>query len=77
LSIPRKEDVTMWVPIFCDCNDKKKGWHAKHWEVCRCACGRMFWAVQPVRSGPFVAAFWPGNAHVGEFENGFPKRRMQ
>jgi hypothetical protein len=44
----------------CECGLKPGQYYLKHYEVCRCQCGRFFWALQPKRSGPLKAFIWPG-----------------
>lgn len=45
--------------VECAC-DKKIGGYFKHYDVSRCSCGRAWWAVRPLRSGPLELKPWPG-----------------
>jgi hypothetical protein len=69
-----RNDSRQWVALNCDCG-AGGGQYLAHWELCRCKCGRMFWALQPNAGGPLVARHWPGSFNVGAFVNGFPGRR--
>lgn len=48
-----------FVRLQCDC-ETKGGQYLNHYDLVRCSCGRMFWALQPQRGGRLVAFPWPG-----------------
>ncbi len=56
-------DAKEWVNSCCDCGTKG-GQYLRRYELCRCSCGRMWWALRPKRNGPLVAFFWPGDARM-------------
>jgi hypothetical protein len=67
-----QSDQAQWVPLECACG-QAKGQYLKHYELCRCVCGRFYWALQPHRDGPLVAMLWPGDARTGPTKDGFPQ----
>lgn len=44
------------------CADCRKAWSVdvRHYDRIRCACGKTYWALRPIRSGPLVMNPWPG-----------------
>jgi hypothetical protein len=68
----KREAGYQWVPLNCDCGSKG-GQYLGHWQICRCSCGRYFWALQPLKRGPLVAKFWPGDFRTGALNNGMPR----
>lgn len=57
----KASDKEQWVNSVCDCGSKG-GAYLKHYQLLRCSCGRMFWALRPKRNGPLVSYPWPGFA---------------
>ena len=55
----RAADKEQWLPNNCDCGSKG-GAYLKHYELMRCSCGRMHWALRPTAGGPLVLYPWPG-----------------
>jgi hypothetical protein len=45
-----------WLAMLCDCGNKLVA-HLKHYDVVRCECGRLYWALQPKRDGQLT--FFP------------------
>jgi hypothetical protein len=43
----------------CDCG-KGNGAYLNHYDIVRCNCGAMWWALRPLRNGPLIAFPWPG-----------------
>jgi len=50
-----------WVNLECECGSRG-GQYLQHYQLCRCSCGQMFWALREKRDGPLKAYVWPGNA---------------
>jgi hypothetical protein len=69
-SQPAVETPRQYVPIPCECSEGKKGQYLEHYEIVRCNCGRVWWALQPDAGGPLVAHVWPGNYRTGPLKNG-------
>lgn len=53
------ERSVRWVPHNCECGSKG-GQYLGHYDLMRCNCGRMHWALQPQRGGPLLLYPWPG-----------------
>jgi len=49
-----------WVSHTCGYCGSKGGAYLVHYDLMRCTCGKMFWALQPHRGGPLVLFEWPG-----------------
>jgi hypothetical protein len=56
----KPSDDQHYVTIECGFCGKKGGAYLRRYELMRCACGKMFWALRPVQSGPLIAFPWPG-----------------
>jgi hypothetical protein len=65
-------ETRQWVPLKCDCG-AKTGAYLNHYDICRCVCGRNYWALRPVHKGPLVAFYWPGNYHTGRLTGGLSR----
>lgn len=50
-------DSARYVRVVCECGFRG-GNYLRHYQVCRCVCGRFYWALQPKRNGPLVAFAW-------------------
>lgn len=56
----KPETPKPWVSLkACECG-KGTGQYLNHYDLVRCSCGVMYWALQPKRGGPLVAYPWPG-----------------
>lgn len=53
-------DVTQFMSIVCEC-EKKCGGYLRRYELVRCFCGRIYWALRPKRNGPMRLFPWPGD----------------
>lgn len=56
---PSEPLKTQYCNIECECGHKV-GTYFVHYQVARCNCGRAYWALQPLRTGPLVLKLWPG-----------------
>lgn len=59
----RPPDYKQWVELKCECG-AGGGQYLRHYELCRCSCGEMFWALREKRDGPLKAYVWPGDARM-------------
>lgn len=50
---------TQWLTHTCGYCGKKGGAYLAHYDLLRCTCGKMFWALQPQRNGPLVIFYHP------------------
>lgn len=50
-----------YVSHVCGFCGVKGGAYVNHYDMIRCSCGKMFWALQPQRGGPLIFFRWPGN----------------
>jgi len=53
------ERVTMFCSVKCDCG-QTHGATLGHYDRVEGSCGKIYWALQPRRNGPFVLFSWPG-----------------
>lgn len=51
--------ITQAVSVRCACG-KVHHWHLGHYGRGLAPCGRIYWALQPERSGELVMFPWPG-----------------
>jgi hypothetical protein len=61
--LKKADEPKQWVRLDCDCG-AKSGQYLGHYDLCRCVCGKWFWALQEKRGGPLVAYVWPGDASM-------------
>jgi hypothetical protein len=52
-----------WCALECECG-AKGGQYVRHYDLVSCSCGRMYWALQAKRDGPYELVLWPGSYHV-------------
>lgn len=58
----RAVDEMEHVNVPCACGSKG-GANLRRYDLVRCKCGKMYWALRPDRGGPLVAFPWPGQVH--------------
>ncbi len=56
----KKRGGEQYVSHTCGYCGSKGGAYLVHYELMRCGCGKMFWALRPHRDGPLVLFEWPG-----------------
>lgn len=60
--IPRAIEQQDLVGIHCPCGFIGSAL-LKHWEIARCRCNRLYWALQIHRGEKYQAFPWPGAFH--------------